>query len=135
VNISDLYQFWGSDLAPSSNGDLFIATGTIAGEQRVLRRLLTNSQLVDPNGVVQASADYTFHPTYGASLPRQVGMPVNVPLTQATIVSQMGKEQAVSHLPLPIITVTPIQDGINAVVAYNDASSQTPVTLDFDVNK
>lgn len=133
--VNDLAHFWGSDLVPASNGDLFIATGTLAGEQRVLRRLLTNSQLVDPNGVVQASADATFHPTYGASLPRQVGMPVNIPLTNATIVSQMGKEQAVSHLPLPVITVTPIQDGINAIVAYNDAASQTPVTLDFDVTK
>ena len=135
MNIADLAHFWGSDLVPSSNGDLFIATGTLAGEQRVLRRLLTNSQLVDPNGAVQASADATFHPNYGASLPRQVGMPVNVPQTQATIVAQMGKEQAVSHLPIPVVQVTPIQDGINAVVAYNDAASQTPVTLDFDVTK
>lgn len=133
--MQDLWHFWGGDLAVSASGDLLVTDQTTTGEQRVLRRLLTNPQLVDASGSTQASADYIFHPTYGAGLPRQVGSPVNIPATKANIVGQMSQEQAVSQFPLPVIQVNPIQDGINAFIQYNDAASQTPVVLNFDVTK
>lgn len=133
--MNDLYHFWGGDLAASANGDLLLADPTTTGEQRVLRRLLTNPQLIDASGNVQASADYTFEPSYGAGLPRQVGLPVDIPGTTATIAGQMAQEQAVSQSPAPVIAVTPIQSGVNAFIQYNDAASQTPVVLNFDVTQ
>jgi hypothetical protein len=133
----DAWHFWGGDLAVSSSGDIYVADQMTTGEQRVLRRLLTNQQLKDSSNQPQASADYIFHPTYGAGLPRMVGMPVDIAATNAVIVAQMAKEQAVARLPLPVIQVTPFSNGngLNANIAYNDASSLTPVILDFDVNR
>lgn len=131
----EVFHFWGSDLAVSAGGDIALATDTIASEQRVLRRLLTNPQLVDNTGLTQVSGDYIFHPTYGAGLPRYVGSPADIPGTTAVITSQLLQEEAVSNSPAPVITVTGIQSGVNAYIRYNDASTQQPVVLDFDVNK
>lgn len=131
----DLYHYWGGDLAISSTGDLALANDTTTGQQRVLRRLLTNPALVDDSGNVTATADYTFHQDYGAGLPRQVGQPADIPQVQAVIAAQLLQEAAVSNTPAPIATVTAINDGINALIQYNDAATQTPVVLNFDVTK
>ena len=131
----DLNHFWGGDLSASATGDLLAATDTITGEQRVLRRLMTNPALVDDTGTTQASADYIFHPSYGAGLGRLVGSPINIPATQAVIDAQMAQEQAVATLPAPVIGLTTFQNGLNAFIQYNDAASKKPVTLDFDVTQ
>ncbi len=133
--MQDLYHFWGGDLAVSANGDLLVTDPTTTGEQRVLRRLLTNPTLNDANGQPQASADYTFAPSYGAGLPRAVGMPVNIAASTALIASQMAQEAAVSQTPAPVIQITPIQSGVNAFIMYNDAASKLPVVLNFDVTQ
>lgn len=133
--MNDLMHFWGEDLSVSATGDLLVASQTVAGEQRVLRRLLTNPELVDDSGNTQASGDYIFHPTYGAGLPRVVGSPVNVVELQAAIASQLSQEQAVATAPKPAVSLTTFQNGMNVFIQYNDANSQLPVILDFDVTQ
>lgn len=133
--MNDLLHFWGNDLSVCATGDLSVASQTVTGEQRVLRRLLTNPEMVDDSGSTQASGDCTFHPTYGAGLPRVVGNPVDVAGTTAVIVSQLGQEQAVASSPAPVIALNSFRDGMNAFIQYNDANSKLPVILDFDVTK
>ena len=133
--MNDLSHYWGGDLSASANGDLLTATSMVTGEQRVLRRLLTNPALVDDSGTTQASGECLFHPEYGAGLPRLVGTPVNVPATVSVINSQMAQEQAVASLPAPEVSLTTFQNGVNAFIQYNDAATQKPVILDFDVTQ
>lgn len=121
---SDLSQYVGGDLSPSSSGDLQAASGTLRGQQRVLRRLLTNP------------GDYLFHPDYGAGLPQYVGRPLDVAKMGALILGQMLMEDAVARLPAPAINVKPLPGGAIAVsIRYHDARSGEPVTLQFDVSK
>ena len=57
----DATLVWGGDLTINATGDLQLSTGTQLGQQRVLRRLLTNA------------ADYIWQPDYGAGLGQFVG--------------------------------------------------------------
>jgi hypothetical protein len=61
MNLSDLNHYIGNDLTASNTGDLQPVDTTVRGQQRVLRRLLTNP------------GDYIFHPNYGAGLPQWIG--------------------------------------------------------------
>ena len=54
----DIAHQWGSDLLTSSVGDLASVSGPLLGQQRVLRRLLTNP------------GDYIWQLDYGAGLAR-----------------------------------------------------------------
>ena len=54
--MSDISHQWGSDLSIGPTGDFALVSGAILGQQRVLRRLLTNP------------GDYIWHPDYGAGL-------------------------------------------------------------------
>lgn len=122
--LNDLSQYVGGDLSPSSSGDLQAASGTLRGQQRVLRRLLTNP------------GDYVFHKHYGAGLPKYVGSPLNAPEMKALILGQMLMEDAVAHSPTPAIEVKSLPGGAIAVsIQYYDAHSGDPVTLRFDVSK
>lgn len=122
-DINDLSHYWGGDLTAAANGDLLPASGTLRGQQRVLRRLLTNP------------GDYAFHPTYGAGLPSYVGSTASVDAIVAVIRGQMLLENAVAKLPQPVIGVNRIANGIAVQVSYNDAFSGSPVTLSFKVSK
>ena len=61
AQLSDLSHYFGSDVASSNVGGLQAIGGTVLGQQRVLRRLLTNP------------GDYIFHPTYGAGVQQWIG--------------------------------------------------------------
>ena len=124
--ISDLNHFWGNDLSPSASGDLSTVQGTLLGQQRVLRRLLTNP------------GDYIFQPTYGAGLPRLVGQPLDVSAVVGLIRSQILLVSAVAQVPAPQITVTQLAadaTGLSVSIAYNDAPSNTPTVLSFNVTQ
>jgi hypothetical protein len=125
TTLADLDHFIGADLAPSGSGDLQAATGTLRGQQRVLRRLLTNP------------GDYIFHPEYGAGLPRYVGETADVPKIKALVQGQMLLEDAVARSPAPVVTVSPIASadggGFAISIRYVDAPSGQPVTLSFNV--
>jgi hypothetical protein len=123
--INDVSQFWGGDISASLSptGGILPASGTVRGQQRILRRLLTNP------------GDYIFHTDYGAGLPGYVGSVASVDEITALIRGQILLEDAVSRTPAPVITVTPIDGGISVQILYNDAPSGQPVALSFSVNK
>jgi hypothetical protein len=114
----DLLHNYGSDLNVSATGDLAIAAGTIYGQQRVIRRLLTNQN------------DYSWHPTYGAGLSRFVGQHAGRLAISAVIQNQMRRELAVSQNPKPVVTVNIGDDGlVYAHIQYVDNLTQLPVAL------
>lgn len=131
----DLFQYFGSDLVVSASGDLLLADTPTTGTQRVYRRLLTNPQLSDAAGNPIASPDYTWHPTYGAGVPRKVGSPGNVPATKALIRGQMLLESAVAQQPAPKIALTQVNNAVSASIQYTDANTATTQFVSFDLNQ
>ena len=61
-------------------GDISVASGPLLGQQRVLRRLLTNP------------GEYIWQLDYGAGLARFIGQPVNPSQITAVIRSEIFKE-------------------------------------------
>jgi phage baseplate assembly protein W len=118
----DLAHWFGQDLSGDATGDLLTIDGTVRGQQRVLRRLLTNP------------GDYIWHTDYGAGLGRYVGQNLNVDVIRAVIRAQLRLERAVARTPIPTIAVTPIAQGVFVRIVYVDAVTGEPVTLSFDVN-
>jgi len=114
---------WGGDLSAGPTGDLALATGTALGQQRVLRRLLTNP------------GDYIWQLQYGAGLAQFVGAPCNIAAIKAAIRSQIFMESAVARLPEPLIDVQSAQDGsVYVYIRYVDATDSTTQVLSFSVS-
>jgi len=132
-NLNDIDHLWGSDTAVSATADLGTVEGTSRGQQRVIRRLMTNPRAVLPDGSV-LPAGYPFHPEYGAGLPRYVGLAVDPSEIVALIRGQILLEDSVARVPQPQITVTPITGGLSISIKYTDAATSTPATLSFNVN-
>ncbi|OBR52324.1 phage tail protein [Paraburkholderia tropica] len=130
----DVYHYFGGDLSASATGDLLLSDVPTTGTQRVYRRLLTNPALADSAGNPIASPDYTWHPTYGAGVPRKVGSPGNVPATKALIKGQMLLESAVARSPAPVITLTQNQNAVSSVIQYTDANTAATQFVSFNVD-
>jgi phage baseplate assembly protein W len=121
--MADLFVWWGRDLTILPSGDLLIADGTVEGEQRVLRRLLTSP------------GAYIWHPEYGAGLPAYVGQPANPSAMQALILANMLMEAAVASSPLPVVQVTAAPPGyLTADIKYVDATTGVTVATGFDLS-
>ena len=119
----DVFHQFGSDLVSGPTGDLAVASGSAAGQQRVLRRLLTNP------------GDYIWQPTYGAGLGQFVGQPVSPAQIRAVIRSQIFKEAAVARTPEPVIDVSADPGGTFYVhIRYADAATGATQTLSFSMN-
>jgi hypothetical protein len=131
--MNDLSQWYGDDLAASPTGDLAPIAGTVRGQQRVLRRLLTNPAQRDANGTVVAPGDYLWHPDYGAGLPQWIGRTLDIPKITALIKGQMRLEDCVAQTPEPVITVAPIDAGMTVDIQYVDNDAQTTQFLSFNV--
>lgn len=133
--MNDLYHYVGSDLALSPTGDLAPIDATVKGQQRILRRLLTNPPELDAVGNVISAGDYLWHQDYGAGVPKLVGTNVDVPKIKALIRGQMLLEDCVARTPEPVIDVQVIPEGVSVTVQYIDAHSRTQQVLSFDVNR
>ncbi len=128
----EVSHWWGNDLEVDNTGDLLLTSGTERGEQRVLRRLLTNSADASQG----LPGDYLWDQAYGGSLPRQIGKPLDAGKTSSTITSTMALESAVAKTPPPQISVSQLASnaaGFSVQIAYQDAASNTPVVLSFNV--
>lgn len=124
--MTDIAHQWGSDLEFGPTGDVALVEGTVFGQQRVLRRLLTNP------------LDYIWHPTYGAGLASFVGQPANNLQIGAVIRSQISKELVVAQDPAPTINVVINPGGVTGVVyvslQYVDAPSGETQALTLSVD-
>jgi phage baseplate assembly protein W len=123
--VSDIFHQWGSDLIASSSGDLGSVSGPVFGQQRILRRLLTNP------------GDYIWQLDYGAGLGQFIGQPVDPLQIQAVVRSQIFKESAVAPQPEPIIDVQMQPEGgagtVYLYIQYVDADSGQTQVLSFSV--
>lgn len=119
--LSDLYQWYGGDVSTSPTGDLQPVTGDTRSQQRIIRRLCTNP------------GDYIQHPDYGGGLPKLIGSNASASDVKAIVQSQMRLEDSILQLPAPIVTVTPITNGMQIQIQYTDALTRKPVLLSFDV--
>lgn len=118
----DISHQYGADLAASACGDLATADGTLLGQQRVLRRLLTNP------------GDYVWNLSYGAGLAQFVGQPASAARIASVIRSQIFQESVVARTPEPVIDVTVDPSGaVIVVVRYVDATTGATQTLNFTV--
>jgi phage baseplate assembly protein W len=120
----DLFHQYGGDLAIAPGGDLASVTGTLLGQQRVLRRLLTNP------------GDYLWNPSYGAGLGQFVGQPANAARIRSVIRSQIFQEAAVARQPEPTIDVRVAPSGtVTVQVMYADSTSGQSQVLSFTVGE
>jgi hypothetical protein len=123
--MGDLSHQWGSDLVVGPTGDLAIVDGSVLGQQRVLRRLLTNQ------------GDYIWQLAYGAGLPQFIGQPVGSARIAAVVRSQIFQESSVARTPEPVIEIQLAPDGLPSTVyvyiRYVDAPSGQTQTLSFQV--
>ena len=118
----DLAHFYGDDLAVAPSGDLATVAMTQLGQQRVLRRLLTNP------------GDYLWNPGYGAGLAQFVGQPANAARIRAVVRSQIFQEAAVAQNPQPVIDVQGNTDSsVYVYIRYADATSGETQVLSFSV--
>jgi phage baseplate assembly protein W len=119
----DAALLWGGDLATGPTGDVAVVAGTALGQQRVLRRLLTNP------------GDYIWQPSYGAGLAQFVGQPCDVASIRSVIRSQIFMEATVARLPEPAIDVQSAQDGSMFVqIQYVDSTTGSTQVLSFSVS-
>lgn len=119
----DLSNIIGTDLQITSGNvigtaDIAISVNPTEGQQRVLRRLLTNP------------LDYVWQPAYGAGLARFIGRPMNNIQVSGTIRQQMKLEQAVKQLPPPAVSLNTSKTGsLVASIQYVDSTSNLTSAL------
>jgi phage baseplate assembly protein W len=123
----DISQQWGSDLSTNATGDLATITGTTLGQQRVLRRLLTNP------------GEYIWQRDYGAGLGQFIGQPGNASQIRAAIRSQMFKEASVARSPEPLIDIdlseTSSSGAVYVQIRYVDAPTGQTQYLSFPLGR
>jgi phage baseplate assembly protein W len=118
----DLSHLYGGDLTIAAGGDLATVTATILGQQRVLRRLLTNP------------GDYLWNASYGAGLAQFVGQPASAARIRSVIRSQIFQEAVVARTPEPVIDVQVSASGsVTALVSYADSTTGETQVLSFSV--
>ena len=121
--MQDAALLWGGDLSVTLTGDVALAGNIALGQQRVLRRLLTNP------------GDYIWHLQYGAGLAQFVGRPCDVAAITATIRSQIFMESSVARLPEPVIDVRNEQNGsVYVYIRYVDSENGATQVLAFSVS-
>jgi hypothetical protein len=110
--MADLQHLIGSDLSITANGNIVMSYDEAEGQERVLRRLLSNP------------GSYYWHPNYGAGLARFLGKPLITARIKSTIQTQMRLEQAVLQNPSPSVTVSTYNgDTVMANILYVDATT------------
>lgn len=118
----DIAHQFGGDVGLSATGDLATVSGNERSAERVYRRLLTNP------------GDYIWHPTYGAGLPQKVGSLTDAKEIEGLIRTQMKLEPSVSPSPTPVISVSPITNGVSCQISYVSLPDKQPTALSFSVS-
>lgn len=119
----DFNHLIGTDLVIDTGADIGLVQNPVEGQQRVLRRLLTNPK------------DYYWHTDYGAGLARYIGTPTNQIAISGNIIKQMKLEQAVVQSPPPKVKVDVNKAGeVIANILYVDADSQLTSSVIFPLS-
>lgn len=114
---------WGGDLSTSATGDLLLASGADLGQQRLLRRLLTNP------------SDYMWQASYGAGLGQFVGQTNVAGAASGVIYSQIHHESSIAQQPVPQVSVTEAGSGSVIVgIQYVDVKSGQSQSLSFSMS-
>lgn len=124
MSLSDINHLWGQDIQLSNTGDLALVSGTPRGQQRIIRRLMTNQ------------GDYLFQPNYGAGVLKAIGSTEDSGSIVATVRSQVLLEDSVAQSPAPVTTIANApgnSDGSALAVSiqYTDSPSNAPTVLAF----
>ena len=125
---ADLAHWFGQDLNVAASGDLLTVSGTVKGQQRILRRLLTNGPIAPA-----LAGDYIWEPSYGAGLAAKIGQPFDADACRALIRAQLALEPVVAQSPAPSITVSQVESGLYVQIKYVDSDTGQLVPLSFQV--
>lgn len=111
----DLALQFGGDISIGPAGDIAVIDGPALTQQRVLRRLLTNSD------------DYIWQLGYGAGLGQFVGQPAAPAAITGVARAQLLQETAIAQTPPLVINTVVGNDGtVTLSLRYaNAASGQT----------
>lgn len=115
--MSDLAHIFGSDLSISPTGDLASVSGSTYGQQRVIRRLLTNP------------GDYIWKLNYGAGLPAMIGSPASSTSIKGLVQGQIFLESAVAQMPAPSISIATDGTTVSLSIAYSDSGDGSTQTV------
>jgi hypothetical protein len=124
----DINHIIGADFALTSStagtADVDTAIDPVEGQERVLRRLLTNP------------GDYVWQPAYGAGLAAYIGKPIVSGQINGVIRKQMRLEQVVVQSPPPTVSVNSDKAGTTlASIQYIDAASQLTSVLSIPITQ
>lgn len=119
--MADLNHYWGGDISAAPDCDLATVDGITLGIQRVIRRIMT------------CPGEDPFHPDYGAGIPQMIGGTYDVRVLGAKIRRQIFLERCVARTPPPVITVTPILNGVSVSLRYTDRFAQKLVAFSFPI--
>lgn len=116
--MAGIQHTFGADLTLSPTGDIAFVDSSIHGQERVLRRLLTNP------------GDYIWQRPYGAGLPAMIGAPANTARISAIVRGQIMADGVVAADPAPVIETTVNPNGtVYTYIRYSDAKTGETVTL------
>lgn len=120
--MADLFHNFGADLAIGPTGDLALSSGSLLTQQRVLRRLLTNS------------GDYIWQIAYGGGLAQFIGQPTSSGQISAVVQDQLTRESRIAKTPAPQISVTAQMDGtVTLNIGYADSATGQTTSLSFSL--
>lgn len=122
MSLQDVNHTWGEDIGVSNTGDIALVGGDDRGQQRILRRLMTNP------------GDYVFQTNYGAGVLQAIGSPEDKGKLVATIRAQVLLEDSVAPIPAPTTTVQAAGADFSSLaisVSYTDQPSNAPTVLAF----
>ena len=125
--MANLQHTFGSDLTSSANGDILTSDGTREGQERVLRRLLTNPKVY----IWHLNYGAGLPVNYGAGLPGFVGRVANSLGITAIAKAQMFLEAIVSRNPGPTISVdvaAAVQAQASALINFSIGSVLLAIT-------